>query len=88
MNKASNKKAGLISSSYSKKDQKVPEASEEEGEISEASDKIQYDFDRLPEWPGFNVEFPENFRDESRKFNAPKMRDDQVTAQSQNNTMK
>ena len=68
-----------FASSYSKKDQKVPEASEEEGEISEAADKIQYDFDRLPEWPGFNVDLPENFKDESRKYNAPMMRDDQVT---------
>ena len=38
--------------SYVEKDQKVPDASEEEGEIADARDKIQYDFDKLPEWPG------------------------------------
>jgi hypothetical protein len=64
--------------SYSQKDHKVPEATEEEGEISEAADKVQYDFDRLPEWPGFNVEMPENFRDETQKYNVPRMNQEQV----------
>jgi hypothetical protein len=64
--------------SYVQKDQKIPEASEEDGEISEACDKVQYDFEKLPEWPGFNVEPPENFREESRRFNVPQMQSDQV----------
>jgi len=67
-----------IAFSYVEKDQSVPEAAEEEGEISDAVDKMQYDFDRLPEWPGFNVDMPENFRDESRKYNVPKMTAEQV----------
>ena len=51
---------------------------EEEGEISDSFDKMQYDFDRLPEWPGFNVEMPNNFIDETHKYNAPKIKPEQV----------
>ena len=43
----------------------------EDGELQqdfEERQKVQYDGDKLLEWPGFNVEPPKGFQDESRLY--------------------
>ena len=43
---------------------------EEDGEIMEEQEKIQYSLEKLIEWPGFNSPVPEKFRDETGKYRA------------------
>ena len=40
---------------------------EEEGEVVEAGDRVQYDTSRLVAWPGFNADIPKEFRDDSSR---------------------
>jgi len=42
----------------------------EDGELENDYDvrKVQYDADKLVEWPGFNVDIPKGFQDESRYY--------------------
>ena len=54
----------------------LPDHGDEDGEITSAEDKIRYDTSKIVEWPGFNVDFPADFRDETRKYGVPFMQDD------------
>jgi len=46
---------------------------EEEGEVVEAGDRLQYDTSRLLAWPGFNADIPKEFRDDSSRYRAPRL---------------
>ncbi len=50
----------------------------EEGEVVEETNMVQYDLDKVPEWPGFNSPFPENYRDESNRYRVPQINVNQV----------
>ena len=50
--------------------QKVEEAGEEDGEVLDDKDKVQYDIEKLVEWPGFNSSLPAEFKDETNKYRA------------------
>ena len=41
---------------------------EEDGEVVEQKDKLEYDTSRLVEWPGFNSEVPRDFRDDTERL--------------------
>ena len=41
---------------------------EEDGEVVEVKDKLEYDTSRLVEWPGFNSEVPRDFRDDTDRL--------------------
>lgn len=41
---------------------------EEDGEVVEMKDKLEYDTSRLVEWPGFNSEVPRDFRDDTDRL--------------------
>ena len=41
---------------------------EEDGEVVEVQDKLEYDTSRLVEWPGFNSEVPRDFRDDTERL--------------------
>ena len=43
---------------------------EEDGEVVEKEDRLQYDTSRLVEWPGFNSEVPRDFRDDTERLRA------------------
>ena len=45
---------------------------EEEGEVVEAGDRLQYDTSRLVAWPGFNADIPKEFRDDSSRSESMK----------------
>jgi len=45
----------------------------EEGEVVEASDKMQYDTKKLVSWPGFNTEMPRHYKDESDRYRVRSM---------------
>ena len=47
----------------------------EDGEIQDAEDKLEYDVDKLQEWPGFNVETPKEYREESRFYRCPEIQE-------------
>ena len=51
--------------------QKLRELGEEEGEVSDPTDKAQFDIDRLVDWPGFNSPLPNQFRDDTDRYRAP-----------------
>ena len=40
----------------------------EDGELENNFKNVQYDAEKLVEWPGFNVEMPKGFTDESRYY--------------------
>ena len=40
----------------------------EDGELENDFKNVQYDADKLVEWPGFNVDIPKGFTDESRYY--------------------
>ena len=46
----------------------VPDVGDEDGEISDAQDKLKYDFTKIHEWPGFNANAPQSCRDESQRY--------------------
>ena len=41
---------------------------DEDGEVVEAKDRLEYDTSRLVEWPGFNSEVPREFRDDTDRL--------------------
>ena len=45
-------------------------AGDEDGEVVEEKDTLEYDIERLVEWPGFNSSLPREFRDETNKYRA------------------
>ena len=45
-------------------------AGDEDGEVVEDKDTLEYDIERLVEWPGFNSPLPSEFRDETSKYRA------------------
>lgn len=67
-------KSAEISSSglalYHEKGARLGNVGEEDGEIMEEKEKVQYSLDKLIEWPGFNSPVPEKFRDETGKYRA------------------
>lgn len=67
-------KAAEINSSglalYHEKGARLGNVGEEDGEIMEEQEKIQYSLEKLIEWPGFNSPVPEKFRDETGKYRA------------------
>ena len=54
------------------------DADDEEGEVADQEDKVRYDVDKLVEWPGFNMPMPEGYRDETRDYRCPRIRDSQM----------
>lgn len=51
---------------------------EEDGEVREKTEGMEIDITKVVEWPGFNVEFPKNYLEESRRYRCPKMKDEQL----------
>ena len=51
------------------------DADDEEGEVADQEDKVRYDVDKLVEWPGFNMPMPEGYRDETRDYRSPRIRE-------------
>jgi len=49
----------------------------EDGELENDFKNVQYDAEKLVEWPGFNVDMPKGFTDESRYYRAPGMKENQ-----------
>ncbi|ELU04071.1 hypothetical protein CAPTEDRAFT_225599 [Capitella teleta] len=51
------------------------DSDKEDGEVNESkqSSEAQYDIKKIVEYPGFNVDIPKGFTDESATFRAPKM---------------
>ncbi len=58
---------------YVAQDESLPDHGHEDGEIANEDDKISYDTSKIVEWPGFNVEIPPDFRDETRHYRVPFM---------------
>lgn len=54
------------------------DADDEEGEVADQDDKVRYDVDKLVEWPGFNMPMPDGYRDETRDYRCPRIRDSQM----------
>jgi len=54
------------------------DADDEEGEVADQEDKVRYDVDKLVEWPGFNMPMPEGYRDETRDYRSPRIRESQM----------
>ena len=54
------------------------DAGDEEGEVADQDDKVRYDVDKLAEWPGFNAPMPDGYRDETRDYRCPRIRDSQM----------
>ncbi len=54
-------------------DETLPDQGDEDGEIADAEDKMQFDTSKLQEWPGFNVDYDTVFRDESDRYRVSPM---------------
>lgn len=55
---------------YHEQGEKMLMAGDEDGEVVEDKDTLEYDIERLVEWPGFNSPLPSEFRDETSKYRA------------------
>ena len=56
---------------YLENGKKLRELGEEEGELLDASEKAQFDIEKLVEWPGFNSPLPKDYRDDTDRYRAP-----------------
>ena len=50
--------------------QKIEDPCNEDGEVVDEKDKVEFDIEKLIDWPGFNSELPREYRDESSKYRA------------------
>ena len=48
------------------------DADDEDGEIADKEEKVQYDVERIVEWPGFNAPPPDGARDETHVYRCPR----------------
>jgi len=55
---------------YHDRNKKLSDPGNEEGEVRDERDKVEYDISKLVEWPGFNVHISKEYRDETRKYRA------------------
>ncbi|XP_023336104.1 zinc finger CCHC domain-containing protein 8 homolog [Eurytemora carolleeae] len=55
---------------YHERGQKVEDPCNEDGEVVDEKDKVEFDIEKLIDWPGFNSELPREYRDESSKYRA------------------
>ena len=56
---------------YLENGQKLRDLGEEEGELSDVTDKARFDIERLVDWPGFNSPLPKEYRDETERYRVP-----------------
>lgn len=56
---------------YVEQNKALPDNGDEEGEIADQQDKVQYDISKIHEWPGFNVPVGNGFRDETKHYRVP-----------------
>ncbi len=59
----------------------LPDLSDEEGEIADSTVKVAYDLSKIVEWPGFNVEPPADFVDETALHRCPQMQENHRKSQ-------